>query len=426
MSPAPYYTEATVTLHLGDCLDVLPTLADASVDAVVCDPPYGLADHHPRVIAETLAAWLTGDRASVPDGKGFMGRAWDRFVPPPAAWDECLRVLKPGGHLVAFAAPRTVDLMTLSIRLAGFEIRDSLHWIYGNGFPKSLDVSKSISGKELYGNGNSNGIRRARLGEGYEPSGRAGNRDGLGGEGAKGIRLGDDPTRKHPTQITQAAARWEGFGTGLKPAHEPIILARRPLEGTVAGNVLTHGTGALNIGACRVDSTVETWPASRSYGTKAKRFNSYAEQEVSTQSTGEAHPGRWPSNAILTHPPLVDEHGQPVSDACADGCVPRCPVAEMDQQSGVTVSVASRRGERRGERRGTVYNGPTSPDSVRGHDDEGGASRFFPVFRYEAKAPASERPRLAARKVVRLRADLTKEQRAYVLAELTKAGVDVS
>jgi DNA modification methylase len=93
----PYYTDPQVTLHLGEMLDILPTLPDASVDAVVCDPPYGLADHHPTVIAQAIGAWLAGDRAHVPDGKGFMGNAWDRFVPPPAAWDECWRVLKPAG-----------------------------------------------------------------------------------------------------------------------------------------------------------------------------------------------------------------------------------------------------------------------------------------------------------------------------------------
>ena len=133
-----------VALHVGDCLDVLASLPDASVAAVVTDPPYGLADHPVKRIEQALTAWLTGDRAHVPDGRGFMGREWDKFVPPPAAWDECYRVLKPGGHLLAFAAPRTYDLMGISIRLAGFDVFDSIDWINGQGFPKSLNVSKAI------------------------------------------------------------------------------------------------------------------------------------------------------------------------------------------------------------------------------------------------------------------------------------------
>lgn len=136
----PYYADDRVTLYGGDALAVLASLPDASVDAVITDPPYGLADLPPATVAKALAAWLSGDREHVPDGRGFMGREWDKFVPPPAVWDECARVLKPGGHLLAFAAPRTADLMGLSIRLAGLEVRDSLHWIYGSGFLTSPRV----------------------------------------------------------------------------------------------------------------------------------------------------------------------------------------------------------------------------------------------------------------------------------------------
>jgi hypothetical protein len=139
-----HFQDDQVTVHHGDALDVLREMPDASVDAVVTDPPYGLAELPAHVVTAALAAWLAGDREHVPDGKGFMGRDWDRFVPPPALWDECFRVLKPGGHLLAFAAPRTTDLMTLSIRLAGFEVRDSIFWAFGQGFPKSLDVAKAI------------------------------------------------------------------------------------------------------------------------------------------------------------------------------------------------------------------------------------------------------------------------------------------
>lgn len=141
----PYYQDENVTLYHGDCLTVLRDLPDCSVDSVVTDPPYGLSNTKPSQVADVLAAWVTGDTEAVPAAKGgFMGKDWDSFVPPPAVWEECLRVLKPGGHMAVFAGARTQDLMGLSIRLAGFEIRDTLGWIYGSGFPKSHDIGKAI------------------------------------------------------------------------------------------------------------------------------------------------------------------------------------------------------------------------------------------------------------------------------------------
>ena len=169
---------ATITLHHGNCVDVLAGMPDASVDAVVTDPPYGLANTDPQHVADTIVRWVNGDRDYIPEGAGFMGKAWDAFVPPVAVWDECLRVLKPGGHVLTFAGSRTVDLMTLGLRLAGFEIRDSIAWLYGSGFPKSLDVSKAIDGTQAGYGGNSGAIRRATMGDFYVESGRCGNRDG--------------------------------------------------------------------------------------------------------------------------------------------------------------------------------------------------------------------------------------------------------
>jgi site-specific DNA-methyltransferase (adenine-specific) len=380
----PYYAADGVTLHLGDSLDILPTLADNSVDAVVCDPPYGLSELAAATVLSAIAAWMAGDRTHVPDGRGFMGREWDRFVPPPGVWDECLRVLKPGGHLLAFAGSRTVDLMTLSIRIAGFEIRDSLEWIYGSGMPKSLDVSKAIdkaagAKREVIGHtkaGVSSLERVRRVEMGY--------RENLTNVDTSAIPV--------TAPATEDAKRWEGWGTALKPSHEPIVLARKPLTGTVVGTVLAHGTGALNIDGCRTPVVGEKPPRETGGPNTGNSMAGGVMKGVGGNVTPEA--GRWPTNVVLIHPPLLDDHGQPVGDACADGCVPGCPVAEMDRQSGVSVSKAASRGERHGR----VYGGgkgPTGPDSVRGHDDEGGASRFFPIFRYEAKAPASERPRLA-------------------------------
>ena len=134
----------------GDCLEELKRLEDNSVDAVITDPPYGLSNTKPAQVADVLKAWVTGETEAVPAKRGgFMGKDWDSFVPPPAVWSECMRVLKPGGHMAVFAGARTQDLMGLSIRLAGFEIRDTLGWIYGSGFPKSHDIGKAIDKREI-------------------------------------------------------------------------------------------------------------------------------------------------------------------------------------------------------------------------------------------------------------------------------------
>jgi DNA modification methylase len=455
MSPPPYYADEAVTLHLGDCLDILPTLADASVDAVVCDPPYGLADHHPRVIAEALAAWLAGDRAYVPEGAGFMGRSWDRFVPPPAAWDECWRVLKPGGHLVAFAAPRTADLMGMSIRLAGFEIRDSLHWIYGSGMPKGQNIGKAIDRRRddreqvlqvtawLAAARDAVGWTNARVDALFGFHGMAGLwttqgkaaivpqpeqwdrlRDAMGFDdaeirplvaelnGRKGelgeawalrevIGTRNAPTRKSDhlygdysgddritAPATDAARQWHGWNTQLRPAHEPIILARKSTgyESTVA-NVLLHGTGALNVDACRTAAGQDYQDKCASVvGIDSPRNGDTGGERTGIREDSAHNLGRWPANVLLGHGP-----------DCVDGgeCQPGCPVAEMDRQSGVTRS-SGRPGAASGRPGQNVYGtyGQDAGSNAGGLGDSGGASRFFPVFRYEAKAAKSERPRL--------------------------------
>ena len=128
----------------GDCLEELKKLEDNSIDAVITDPPYGLSNTKPQQVADVLKAWVTGDAEAAPTTKGgFMNASWDSFVPPPAVWEECMRVLKPGGHMAVFAGARTQDLMGLSIRLAGFRIKDNLGWIQGAGFPKSRSPMRS-------------------------------------------------------------------------------------------------------------------------------------------------------------------------------------------------------------------------------------------------------------------------------------------
>jgi site-specific DNA-methyltransferase (adenine-specific) len=210
-----------VRLFSGDCLDVIPTLDSDSIDSCVTDPPYGLS---------------------------FMGKNWDHGVPGVAFWKEVYRVLKPGAHLVAFGGTRTNHRMVSAIEDAGFEIRDSLMWVYGTGFPKSHDVSK--------------GIDKAAVAR----------------------------------SVTDAARQWEGWGTALKPAFEPIVLARKPLsEKTVAANVLRWGTGALNIGACRVGTTRGV-PASLS---KNKTPNDiYGEYGGGAEKELDPNMGRWPANVV--------------------------------------------------------------------------------------------------------------------------------
>lgn len=192
-------------LH-GDCLERLKELPDNSVDSVVTDPPYGLS---------------------------FMGKKWDYDVPSVEVWAECLRVLKPGGHLLVFAGTRTQHRMAVRIEDAGFEIRDMIAWVYGSGFPKSLDVSKAIDKAAGALQHESHAFTVAGRTDKNLPN---------------PVVKGYVP----PPPATPDAARWQGWGTALKPALEPITVARKPLIGTVAENVLTHGTGGLNIDGCRV------------------------------------------------------------------------------------------------------------------------------------------------------------------------------
>jgi DNA modification methylase len=241
-------------LH-GDCLERLRELPACSVDACVTDPPYGLS---------------------------FMGKKWDYDVPGEDIWRECLRVLKPGGHLLAFAGTRTQHRMAVRIEDAGFEIRDMIAWCYGSGFPKSLDVSKAID--------KAAGVR------GHDSVGFnvAGKTSGLGVIQRPELRS-DHPDYVKPQGITPEAQQWQGWGTALKPALEPITVARKPFKGTVAANVLEHGTGAINIDGCRV-GTSRGVPASLS---KSKSSNTYGFGATSGHER-ELDPniGRWPANLI--------------------------------------------------------------------------------------------------------------------------------
>lgn len=245
------FTESPFLLVEGDCLETLKTIPDNSIDSIVSDPPYGLSDHKPQDVVDCLTAWLSGKEYK-PNKKGFMGRTWDSWVPGPEVWKEVYRVLKPGGHIAAFAGSRTHDLMSMALRLAGFENRDTIMWVYGSGFPKSMDVSKAID--------KSAGAEREVVGvvdprgsfDGIPRKSNAINTKWRESEGRIDIK---DLSRKEITApSTDDAKKFEGWGTALKPAFEPIILFRKPLEGTVAQNVIEWGTGGINIDACRVET----------------------------------------------------------------------------------------------------------------------------------------------------------------------------
>lgn len=366
-SPAPWVPGAL--LHKGDCLKVLRNLPDASVSCVVTDPPYGLSDVSSAEVIQAITAWAGGDRERVPDGKGFMGNEWDRFVPPPAVWDECLRVLKPGGYMTVFAGSRTADLMGLSIRLAGFEMRDTINWCYGSGFPKSLDVGKAID--------KAAGAVREVVGPnrwaGRESVHDLGviNDDSWSPTGA--VRMKTAPT-------TQEAQKWDGWGTALKPASEPIIVARKPFPGTVASNVLTHGTGGMNIDGCRV--AADGRPLRIAHGTNTPGKATYGDNGPGggSHAAGITDQGRWPANLVLSH-----------SEYCDAECAEGCPVAELDRQS--LANGIHSAGATCDTKRGAANNSMFQLGSgTRRLGDSGGASRFFPVFQYQAKAPKSERP----------------------------------
>jgi site-specific DNA-methyltransferase (adenine-specific) len=255
------YQPAAFTLHLGDCIEVMRAMPDNSVDAVVTDPPYEL---------------------------GFMGKSWDAsgIANNADMWREALRVLKPGGHLLAFSGARTYHRMAVAIEDAGFEIRDQIMWVYGSGFPKSMNVAKAIES----GGGRPEDIRRMQMGGEYEPSGRG--RVNYDHGGASAMNGASGPWR--PT--TDAALQWEGWGTALKPAHEPICVARKPLAKglTVAANVLQFGTGAINIDGCRVELNGDYKCKANGRPSQTGLGDNYDPTKANQPDTV----GRWPANLI--------------------------------------------------------------------------------------------------------------------------------
>ena len=312
----PTYETNKVKLYAGSNLDILPTLPDNSVDSIITDPPYEL---------------------------GFMNKTWDStgIAYSTELWQECLRVLKPGGHLLAFGGTRTWHRLAVAIEDAGFEIRDNIAWLYGSGFPKSHNISKAID--KLYG------AEREIV--------------GIRADKGRVTTFGGGETK--PTMetapATDDAKKWQGWGSALKPAHEPIVVARKPLIGTVAENVLQHGVGGMNIDASRIgtDEIITNHSRSAEAAVSKGKFGDSIAQE--THQTFGQTLGRWPANIIL------DEY-----------------TAELlDEQSGISKS----QGGTNPIKSSTFNLGSENRKLAGGKGDIGGASRFF----YVAKASKRDR-----------------------------------
>jgi DNA modification methylase len=412
---------------LGSCEDILKTLPDAYVDSIVTDPPYGLGTKEPT--ARDIDLYLQGKPLDT--GGDFMGKKWE--VPSVPTWKECYRVLKPGGYVLSFGGTRTWDIISVGLRAAGFDNRDTismlfaspcLQWIQSQGFPKSLNISNELR-------------KRAKK----------------------------DPSKAE--RLLKLADLFEGYGTALKPAWEPILCFRKPLsESTVTGQIDATGTGGINIDGTRIKhSSPEDFQKHKEQVDRIKAEggrwgDSWKNSSDLSGASEVTTAGRWPPNAVLLHSPECRQVGIRIGEAptinrftdgmkpFGDGaghpyetsgggteeipvyeCVEGCPVKALDEQSGVSASAASFRGERHGN----VYDrgkGPSGPNSLRGHDDVGGASRFFaqfvpdaPFF-YTGKASKKEKNegfvKLEKKKdrgsaLLTLRENLTEEERRRFL-----------
>lgn len=357
----------------GDCLRLLPTLAADSFHSCVTDPPYHLTTGKQGGSGPASANKRTPQgRASI--GTGFMGKAWDGGDTAfrPDVWREVLRVLKPGGYLLAFGGTRTYHRMTCAIEDAGFEIRDCIRseqgqeawpgWVYGSGMPKSRNMARAMDQEGgTPGQVVPMGAPVARMIPGAN-------------QNATGAWAKDDGRLYQPGQYlpgSDAAAEWQGWGTGLKPAWEPIVVARKPFRGTVAANVQRHGTGALNIDACRVgagDARPLRLIAKRMTG-EGRAITSYSEFDGS-RAAGETAQGRWPANVIHDGSDQVE-----AAFAAAGPCGAASPASGPTLRHGNT-SVA------RGD-----YNGLPDGREPPFHGDKGSPSRFF----YSSKAGKADR-----------------------------------
>src|SRR5690554_3770083 len=336
-------------IHHGNNIEVLKQYPDNYFDSIVTDPPYGLGKEPSAV--DVLSSWLKSGYHEV-KGKGFMGKEWDAFVPQPNFWKEIYRVLKPGGYVLSFAGTRTYDWMVMAVRLAGFEIRDMIAWLYGSGFPKSHDISKAID-KRL-------GAEREVVGENKNIKNRK-----LRNIETMNVGAGAGNNANITIPSTDEAKQWEGWGTALKPALEPIVMARKPLDGTVAQNILKYGVGGINIDECRVGTEEITTNGS------GKQENSWLPKSDKPLNT--KHTGRFPANFIH------------------DGSE---EVEKLFPDSGGGTLTLNQDIKRQGMKEdGPSFNSKNSGFDVNkgqglaNYGDDGSASRFF----YVAKASKEER-----------------------------------
>lgn len=349
------------TLINDDCIVAMRKMPDLSVDSIVCDPPAGIA---------------------------FMGKLWDKDKGGRSAWvgwlaevmREAIRVLKPGGHALVWALPRTSHWTAWALEDAGFEVRDAVLHCFGTGFPKSQDISKFID--------KSAGVEREVVGKHPNP---AGNKPGTASlnMGVHGM-----PSEANITApATDAAKKWAGWGSALKPSQEIWWLCRKPLDGTLAANTLKHGVGGLNIYGCRVGVEGGT----RAVGSSPNNNNVYGDG-----MGGQAYEpagGRWPANLLLSHSPSC-VHLDTADDTDLWACVPGCPVRAMDAQSGIGFSSVRKPTGKddRESKNGSNMVIRRIDDKPRGANDAGGASRFFmrfdpndAPFIYQAKANTKDR-----------------------------------
>ena len=375
-----------MNLILGDCLEKMRELPDNSVDSIITDPPYGLSKIDEESIRECLKHWLLNEEYKH-GSSGFMGKEWDSFVPSPAYFKEMYRVSKPGATALVFAGTRTQDLMMLSMRLAGWECYDVIMYINGQGFPKALDVSKAIDKMkgevgEVVGN---RPIAYADSDCWGTPSKNAVNGIELKSI-AHGVLVANNNGGVRPiiTPSSEEAKLWEGWKTCLKPAYEPIIVARKKCEGSFAENALKWGVAGLNIDACRIainkDVDDKRLGGKGAWKTDKTAKNVY-EGGYAGDNIASSELGRFPANLILEC--MCDENGSTHTN-------PDCPCYKLDEQSGQTGAVAPVKSGQKsfgGIIYGKYQSGGDDGKSFYDAGKLGGASRFF----YCAKASKSER-----------------------------------
>jgi DNA modification methylase len=396
----------------GNNIELLKNYPDNYFDAIVTDPPYGLGKE-PNA-EELMKDWIEHGYHEI-SGKGFMGKEWDAFVPQPIFWKEVYRVLKPGGHVLSFFGTRTYDWGVMSMRFAGFEVRDCIQWLYGSGFPKSHNISKALDKME--------GAEREVIGLGK--AGKGFNKvKGFGANTTQSDEFTSEWDVTAPS--TESAKQWDGWGTALKPANEPIVLARKPLEKglSVAENILKWGVGGINIDASRVGSETRTTPVfsndTKEDGTTFNLNSNIQHERVETNQ------GRFPANIILTHHEdcvckgtkkvksdahhttkyngkstlyeggwkegedmgnkFADENGQETIEDW--DCHEDCPIRILDEQSGILKSGGGDKSTKGKELKNYGIYGKFTPTETKSYQpDKGGASRFF----YVAKASKAER-----------------------------------